>query len=491
MAGTITRRQLLKLGAGLMLPAVLAPQAAIAKESRPMRRPNVLFILTDDQRFDTIAALGNREVHTPNTDTLVRDGVAFTRAYIMGGTDGAVCMPSRAMIHTGRALYRLHDRGSSIPAGHPMLGEAFRAAGYDAFGCGKWHNGRASYARSFTHGGRILFNGMSDQYNPNLMDFDPTGKYDGEIYHPKDRPELAGKHSSDIYTEAALDFVAHHDTTRPFFMYVAYQSPHDPRTAPRRFHDLYDPGQLTLPPSFMPEHPFRIGHDRIRDEMLAPFPRTPEVVRRHLADYYAMISHDDYQIGRLVRALKDKGFYDDTIIVFTGDNGLALGCHGLFGKQNVYDPSVHVPLIIAGPGIPRGERRDAFCHLNDIFPTLCDLCGLPLPNAGDPHGEADGRSLAPVIAGAEETRRDALAFAYIRYQRAILTDRWKLIHYDLDGLRTIQLFDARNDPAELHNLANDPAHAATVRDLTARLQVMLAGAGDPARLDQPGFGLPS
>ncbi len=123
---------------------------------------------------------------------------------------------------------------------------------------------------------------------------------------------------------------------------------------------------MTLPESFLPGHPFDNGMLKIRDEKLAPFPRTEKVVRKHLADYYAAITHTDAQIGRILDALEKSGKRDNTLIVFSSDNGLAMGSHGLMGKQNVYDHSVHVPLIVAGPGIPKGETRSALCYIYDL-----------------------------------------------------------------------------------------------------------------------------
>ena len=144
-------------------------------------QPNVLFILTDDQRFDTIRALGNPDILTPNLDRLAARGAAFTRAHIPCGTSGAVCMPSRAMVHTGRTLFHLDREGQSIPPEHTTLGECFQAAGYRTFGTGKWHNGTASFARSFCDGGAIFFGGMWDHWNVPICDYDPTGAYANEV----------------------------------------------------------------------------------------------------------------------------------------------------------------------------------------------------------------------------------------------------------------------------------------------------------------------
>ncbi|MDW7658953.1 MAG: sulfatase-like hydrolase/transferase [Bacillota bacterium] len=439
------------------------------------RKPNVLFILTDDQRFDTIHALGNAEVATPNLDRLVNRGTAFTRAHIPCGTSGAVCMPSRAMIHTGRTLFHLQQEGQEIPPEHTTLGECFRSADYRTFGTGKWHNGTAAYARSFTDGGSIFFGGMWDHWNVPVCDHDPTGAYDNEIncimnfqansavtrvhcdrYTP-------GKHSTELISDEAVQFIGGYSTDQPFFMYVSYLAPHDPRSMPERFKALYDPESIALPENFMSEHPFQYGVQHIRDEVLAASPRDPAEIRRHLAEYYAMITHLDFEIGRILQALDESGQMDETIIVLAGDNGLALGQHGLMGKQNCYDHSIRIPLIFCGPGIPVGQRCDQYAYLLDIYPTLCELLSIEQP------ATVEGLSLLPSMQNPQVSVRDTLYFAYTDLIRSVKDDRYKLIEY-AGNIRQTQLFDLLQDPAERQNLYGQEDHAAIVDRL--RLELM-------------------
>jgi arylsulfatase A-like enzyme len=152
------------------------PRIGNVKDTAEAEYP--LFILTDDQRFDTIAALGNAAIHTPNMDRLVAMGTSFTQAHIPSGTVGAICCPSRAMLHTGRTLFHLEQDGASIPESHTTMGEWFRAQGYETFGTGKWHNGRESFHRSFTDGEHIFFGGMTDHWNVPCYHYDSTGVYD-------------------------------------------------------------------------------------------------------------------------------------------------------------------------------------------------------------------------------------------------------------------------------------------------------------------------
>lgn len=443
--------------------------------SEPSERPSILFLFTDDQRFDTVQALGHPQLHTPNMDSLVERGVAFTNAHIMGGTSGAVCMPSRAMLMTGRTLFHLEGAGESIPQEHVLLGQWLQEDGYRTWGTGKWHNGPSSYARSFGSGAEIFFGGMEDHWNVPACDFDPSGVYEtmipvcpdpyhsNEVVYKRGDHVTAGKHSSELFCEAAINALARYEGDAPFFMYLSFMAPHDPRTMPREYLEMYDPDEIELPPNWMPEHPFDNGDLRGRDECLAAIPRTPEETRRHIAEYYAMITHLDAQIGRVLVALQQSGQADNTLIVLAGDNGLALGQHGLMGKQNLYDHSVRVPLVISGPGVPQGQRNEAYTYLIDIYPTLCDLVGLDIPDT------VEGLSLVPSLQDPGRSVRDSLYCAYRQFQRSVRDARFKLIEYRVGGHRTTQLFDLQADPWERNNLADDRRHAQTVARLRGEM----------------------
>jgi len=455
-----------------------------AQPSQGRKRPNILFLFTDDQRFDTLQALGNPEIVTPNMDRLARNGTVFTQAHIMGGTSPAVCAPSRAMLLTGRTLFHIppsfavpwsvgkSDRGQCPYVTFP---ERFREAGYTTFATGKWHNDPPVFARGFSHGAKIFFGGMSDHLKVPVNDFDPGGKY------PKNEQYIGKKFSSDLFSDAAIEFLEGYQDDAPFLMYVSYTAPHDPRMAPKKYADLYPPDTISAPKNFMAKHPFDNGEMTIRDEQLAPWPRTPAIVQREIAGYYAMITHLDDQIGRVLGALEASGRADNTIVVFAGDNGLAVGQHGLLGKQNLYEHSVRVPLILSGVGIPKGKQSDALCYLLDVFPTLCDLAGVSVPDT------VEGKSLAPVLASDTAQVRDSIFCAYRTFQRMVSDGRWKLILYNVKGKRTTQLFDLKNDPWELSNLADDPTHAGRVAELTRLLKEWMAKTDDVCDLDKPNW----
>lgn len=269
-------------------------------------------------------------------------------------------MPSRAMLHTGRSLFRLQEQGQEIPEDHMLLGEFLQEHGYETFGTGKWHNGTRAYARSFSTGDNIFFGGMHDHWSVPVHHYDPTGVYaarmhtvDNYFYSNKLNTHIAdhthtGEHSTDMLANSVIDFLDE-EQEKPFFAYVSFLAPHDPRTMPQRIRDLYDEEEIELPPNFMAMHPIAYDQANERDEALAPYPRTPEDTRRQIAEYYAMISHIDHQVGRILKKLEESGHKENTIVIYSADNGLALGQHGLFGKQNLYDHILRVPLIFSGP----------------------------------------------------------------------------------------------------------------------------------------------
>jgi arylsulfatase A-like enzyme len=447
----LPRRQFLKsIGAAAIAGPALLKRAA---EAATPRRLNVVMIVADDQRHDTIAALGNDHIQTPTQDRLVREGFAFTRARCMGSLQPAVCVPSRAMLHTGRTLFRVpSDLGN-----YPMLGEVLMKEGYNSFGCGKWHNGPKSFNRGFNSGGNIYFGGMTnDQYHTPVSDYSPSGSYGRKNTHAGD------KFSSELFADAAVEFLQQQRSVdKPFYCYLAFTSPHDPRTPPPLYKKMYDPAKMPLPKNFLPQHPFDTGELRGRDEKLAPFPRTEADTRQQLCDYYGMISSQDAQVGRILLALEESGHADNTIIIYTGDHGLAIGSHGLFGKQNVYEHSASIPLLMSGPGIPRGGRSDALVYGFDVFPTLCSLLNITPPDT------IEGKSLDGILTDREQNVRDSSFHTYVHYdkgeapktQRAVNDGRWKYIRFEVSGQTHVLLFDLKNDPDEIQNLAQDSAGA--------------------------------
>ena len=334
----------------------------IDSSSQKVQKPNIVLIFSDDQRYNTIRALGGKEVITPNLDSLVSAGTTFTRAYNMGGWHGAVCVASRTMLLTGLSIWdarRSEKKLDDIAATSGLWAQHLRKAGYDTYMTGKWHV-RADVNAIFDHVAHERA-GMPNQtpqgYNRPLSTADTfwqpwDKKYEGFW---KD-----GKHWSEVLADDATGFIQQASRkVDPFFMYLAFNAPHDPRQAPKEFVDMYPLDGITLPENYMEEYPFKeemgSGTD-LRDEQLAPFPRTPHAVKKHIQEYYASITHMDAQIGKIFRALAASGKLQNTIIFFVSDHGLAVGHHGLMGKQSMFDHSVRVPLVVAGPGNSKGGK---------------------------------------------------------------------------------------------------------------------------------------
>ncbi|NOY81067.1 MAG: sulfatase-like hydrolase/transferase [Kiritimatiellaeota bacterium] len=407
-----------------------------------VRKPNVLFILTDDQRFDTIGALGNPHIHTPNLDQLVRQGFAFEKEFCTT----PICTPARAEILTGCDSFRNRVPWFGLPINPDLtlLPQAFQRAGFHTIHVGKWHNDGHPRDKGYERTRRVF---PSD----NLNEYRQRGHW---MRFNEEGTETEG-HSTELFTEAALEELAAAPADRPWFCCLAYTAPHDPHDSPPPFDTMYDPGTMPLFPNHMPEHPIDNGAMIIRDELLENWPRTHDVMRRYRCRYYGMISHLDHHIGRLLGRLRATGQLENTLIVFTGDQGLAVGSHGLLGKENMYDHSIASPLIFCGPGVPAGGRSWALSHHVDLFPTLCELAGIETPPSAQ-----DGHSLAPIMHGEAERVRDAILCEFCiprgkdaslaHVQRAVRTERWKLVWYA--DPRRFQLFDLQRDADEVVHL---------------------------------------
>ena len=459
----------------LCLPIPMV-RVSLAQETLS-ERPNILLIVSDDQRPDTIAALGNPTLRTPHLDALARRSSVFRRA----SCGNPICTPSRGEILTGCSGFRsgVFDFGDAIKKGIAPLGQTLMQGGYDTCYVGKWHNlGRPSehgYQQSkglFGSGGAKWWKDQPDAHGR------PVTGYAGWVFQTDDG-ELSPEHGvgltpniSERFADAAIDAISQ-PRESPFFIHVNFTAPHDPLLIPVGFEKAYQASDITLPRNFLPRHPFDTGNMGSRDERLLPMPRTEADVRADLAAYYCVIEHLDQEIGRILQALDASGRRDNTLVIFTSDHGLAIGSHGLRGKQNMYEHTMNVPLFISGPGIPAGKTFDAQMYLRDLFPTLCELADVPLLN------EIDGKSVVPIFRGTKRSIHEHV-FGYFRnVQRMIRGDRWKLIHYP--KIDQWQLFDLTNDPDEIRNVVDVLENQATVKELQQRLLAWQQDVGDPLR----------
>lgn len=446
------------------LVAALFAQQAEAPAAKPA--PNILFFFADDLRADTVGAFGGKNVHTPNIDALAARGTKLTQMYCMGSRHGAVCAPSRAMLMSGRILTRAPDNLKNIKT----LPQFLRDVGYATFTTGKWHNGDESLTRSFPNARSVFRGGMCDHFQVPLCDV-----VDGKVVNKRNP---AG-HSSEHFADAVIDFLKRHGSTggeKPFFAYVPFTSPHDPRDPPREWLDkLKNLPRPELPKNYRGQHGLNLGKPTmtVRDENLMGWPRDPELLRDQLVEYRALVAHQDAQVGRVLAALKEAGLDDNTLVVFTADHGLALGSHGLLGKQSLYEHSMRSPCVVAGPGVPKGESRDGLAYLLDLTATCLETAGLHNVDG------VDGRSLWPMLKGdgsAAAKGREELLLIYNKTQRAMRIGKHKLIR--LPQIDRTLFFNVADDPDELRDLAGDEAMAELRATFEQRLRAAQKRAAD-------------
>ena len=393
-------------------------------------KPNIVFILTDDQSYNTIRALGNSQIITPNMDLLVQGGTTFSHAYNMGAWHGAVCVASRTMLLTGLSVWDAKSKepklDSLVKTGN-LWSQQLRNIGYKTYMTGKWHI-NADVAQSFDYVGNLRpgmatdspsgYNRPESENDTNWLPWDTT---QGGYWNN-------GKHWSEILADDATWFInkaSKEDS--PFFMYLAFNAPHDPRQSPKKYIDLYPLDSINIPENFLSEYPYKenIGCGaNLRDERLAPWPRTHSAIKKHLQEYYALITHLDTQIGKIIQALKDNDTYDNTLIILTSDHGLAVGSHGLMGKQNMFDHSIRVPLILRGPGIPSGVTKSQQIYIQDIMPTTFEMLNIEKPQ------HVFYNSFLDIITGqSRASHYNEIYGCYMDLQQMVRTDRHKLIYY--------------------------------------------------------------
>ncbi|MEN8248294.1 MAG: sulfatase-like hydrolase/transferase, partial [Bacteroidota bacterium] len=399
-----------------LLIFVLISMFALNSAKSQVKKPNFLFIITDDQTYNAIHALGNNEIKTPNMDRLVDEGFTFTHAFNPGSWTAAVCIASRCMLNTGQSVFRASKNISYFPRKKqnvedrtevPLWGEVLRQNGYENFLTGKWHLSDKAALKSFDFAhaiGQGMYETYDSQgskapgYNREKADDTPWKPWEKEftghwapkvkdiIYDENESAKIGAfytvnQHTSELYADNAINYLLTKakNSDKPFFMYVAFNAPHDPRQSPKEFVDMYPVEKIDIPTNYLPEHPFNQGDNRVRDEKLAPFPRSKDAVQLHRSEYYAIITHADREIGRILKALEVSGKMDNTYVILTSDHGLAVGQHGLIGKQNLYDHSIRMPLIIKGPGLEAGEKSDEMVYLQSMYATTCELAGIQIP----------------------------------------------------------------------------------------------------------------
>ena len=436
--------------------------------------PNILLVVSDDQRPDTIHTLGNPIIETPTLDRLVSNGTSFTRAY----AGYPICYASRAQILTGTPAFKALAKypSSAVNPQLATMAATLQKAGYHTCYTGKWHNDGHPMQRGYTTtSGLYSSGGGKGVTQPDIDDRGrPLTGYRGWTFKGADNKAELDKgvglqsDNSRHVADGAIRGIQNAPKDKPFFLHVNFAFPHDPRMWPAGMKDRYDAANMVLPANFAKDHPFDHGNRGGRDEVLLPIPRVESEVKEELALYYAMITDLDAQLGRIIAALPSS---EETIIIFTADQGLALGSHGLLGKQNEYEHSICSPFIISGPGLPKNERSTALINLNDIFPTLCDLASVAIPPT------VQSKSLVPLLRHQTDRLHEYVYGTFTDTQRMICDERWKYVLYPKAGRE--QLFDLQNDPNEMRDLSADAEHTSKRDDLKARLNAWREQNGDP------------
>ncbi len=422
-------------------------------------RPNFLFIIADDQSpFDLKMYNPRSELDTPVLDKLAAEGMVMDGAYHMGAWAGGVCTPSRHMIMSGRTVWHIPDKSKNKRNPHvdnpqlvpPDLAEYTMAAVFN----------RAGYATMRTCKRGNSYQAANDQFT---------------VLHERTNRDGDDEKGSAWHADRVLEYLDARESDcdeRPFLIYYGFSHPHDPRNGkvdllakygavnhedPDKLPALND-NQPKLPQNYLPKHPFPHGHPGLRDEekVVGVWNNRDEAtIRNELGREFACSENIDIQVGRVLEKLEQMGELDNTYIFYTADHGIAIGRHGLQGKQNLYEHTWRVPFIVKGPGVKKGRALGSF-YLLDVLPTLCDLAGIEFPRT------FEGKSFRPVLEGKQDAVRDVLYGVYSGGtkpgMRAIRKGDWKLIKYDvLDGtVRQTQLFNLVENPHELLQQHHDP-----------------------------------
>lgn len=454
------------------------------------KRPNFLFVLVDDQSpFDLNLYDSTSILETPNIDRLAKGGMVFESARNMGSMNGAVCTPSRHMIMSGRTLWHLppsaefQKQTDPNPIDDQTIGAVFNRAAYKTMRTCKKGNSYPGANKQFT------------------------------VVHDKTKRGGSEESGSAWHSKQVLNYLTERESTKtsdPFFIYFGFSHPHDTRNGTPELLAKYgavnhtdenslppaNPKQPELQKNYLSAHPFFHGHPNLRDEERVSGVwknRDERSIRNELGREYACDENIDIQIGKVLKKLEEMGELENTYIIYTADHGIAIGRHGLVGKQNLYEHSWRVPFIVNGPGIKAGTRVEGNIYLLDVLPTLCDLAGIEIPKT------VEGKSFKPVLDGKKNSIRDVMYGVYCGGtkpgMRSVKKGDWKLIKYDvMDGvIHETQLFNLAENPNEYlpehgkigemeTNLATNPKYADKLKEMEALLLEQMEANDDPYRL---------
>ena len=466
--------------AALLLTAAVAPTPARAGEgsAEPSDRPNVLFIAVDDLRPE-LGCYGNDRVHSPNIDRLAKRGVVFQRAYCQQ----AVCSPSRTSLLTGlrpdsTKVYDLRTHFRDTVPDVVTLPQHFKKHGYHTVGMGKIYHGSLNDEKSWSEPwwrptGRSPRGYVLDE-NIKIAE---GNRNRGPAVEAADVPDDA--YPDGMLADRAVQTLREMEgRDEPFFLAVGFVKPHLPFNAPEKYWDRYDRTQIelpdrTAPPQGAPRYATtNWGELRNYHGIPEQGGLSEDQARRLIHGYFACVTYIDAQIGKLLDELDSLGLTDNTIVILWGDHGWKLGEYGDWSKHTNFELDTRVPLILSDPrGGSKGRASDALVELVDIYPTLCELAGLPLPE------HLEGVSMVPLLRDPDRPWKSA---AFSQYPRgrimgySMRTDRYRLTRWqrrdDPERVKAVELYDHQSDPGETRNIADHPENAKLVKKLTARLE---------------------
>lgn len=440
------------------------------------KHPNVLWLMSDQHNARCTGYNGHPDVKTPNLDKIAANGINF----VNGFANNPICSPSRICFATGKYMHTHRMFGNNhaeyLHPNHDTIAYRFRMAGYQTGLFGKSHMIRRWDEDAFE---RIRYTDLCDSirndprtthYFQYLVDNGLGNLYEEgspaeDMMHTMDGSgpaQLPYEHSIEHYTgNETLKFLEERDESRPFYIHMSFQRPHAPIAPAEEYFNTYNPDKLTLHESKVDyfENKFSSKPESIRKIVenggSYPMADSEQRLRRCLASYYALISCIDMEIGRVLDYLDETGELDNTIVFYTADHGDFAGEHGLFHKNlGIYDSIQHIPYLLSYPGGPQDLVHEAFAESVDIYPTLCELCGVEFPQ------DIDGESLIPVInkkrAGKEEAYCEWIWFENNKKVSAVCNKNYRLVHLGIEDEG--ELYDLQKDPGEINNLWNNPEY---------------------------------
>ncbi|MFO7957342.1 MAG: sulfatase-like hydrolase/transferase [Candidatus Brocadiia bacterium] len=459
------------------------------------KRPNILILMTDQQRADCLSCAGHPQLRTPNMDRIAAEGVRFSHAC----TDSPVCMPARHSFISGHRVHRhgVWSNGGELPADYESFFRRLQTAGYYTAHIGKSHyypHGDLHmrdrepwmHERGFDHvdeiGGPLATcwnteSHMTDRWREKGLYEEYKKDYEKRFEVGRDRavwpsPLPVEEHADSYVGRKGVEFIRDYDEEKPFCAFVGFGGPHEPWDAPGEYATMYDPDETppridpetAQPGPWVPEHAAKWQTRGRRDDL------TEDVIRRFRANYYGKITLIDDWFGRILDACEGRGLLDDMVVLFWSDHGEMLGDHGRVYKCRFYESALRVPLMVRGPSVLQGAVSPALAQTVDIMPTVLEAAGV------EPPGDCDGLSLWPVLRDPDAHLRGA-ALSEVRpadsNNAMVRTERWKLAAHE-DGT-PYMLHDLREDPKELNNLVGHPDYAEVQAEMEEQLHGMLPG----------------